>query len=190
MHVWITLLIVTTALWGSIGSAQDAFEPDNTFDQATFDIESTHTFHQPQDEDWFAFYLPQGQTLRLRPSSGIGVSGGNVGTGIAGEIYLRGTDGRALFESVVFARTDDLEFFGFGNYVAPVDGFYYLRVRPCTGPVNPNCTGLTFPSGGAEYFITLPSTDRGFSGTGQLSGTITDAQTGQPIACHRCYLRQ
>ncbi|MFK7957128.1 MAG: carboxypeptidase-like regulatory domain-containing protein [Lysobacterales bacterium] len=182
MNSPITALIVVTLLWSAIGSAQDSFEPDNAFDQATFDVLSTHTFHQPQDEDWFAFYLPQGQTLHITPRVGIAVNGNNVGTGIAGEIYLRGSDGRALFESVVFARTDGQEFFGFGSYVAPVDGFFYLRVSPCTVLVNPNCGGLGFPAAGAEYTIELPFTFTGSNGTGRLAGTITDAQTGQAVA--------
>lgn len=173
-------LAASLLLTGNV-SAQDSFEPDNSFDQATFTGLSSHTFHQPQDVDWFAFFLPQQEPLRITPGAGIAINGAGVGTGIAVDIYRQGADGRALFEDTLFAETSDVEILGFGSYLPPADGYYFIRLRPCAAADNPACAGSIFPAGGASYTVELPFTNFGFNGTGRLSGNVTDAQTGQPV---------
>ena len=105
-----------------VSPAGDAYEPDNTADQATListdGASQTHNFHVPGDEDWVRFEATVGISYTIET--------GNLGPGSDTVLYLYDTDG-----ATELARNDD-----FGDtlasrilWQAPANGTYFIRVH-------------------------------------------------------------
>lgn len=99
----------------------DAYEPDNSADQAspipTDGTAQTHNFHEAWDEDWTAFAATIGLTYVIET--------GNLGPESDTYLELIDTDGTTLL-----AEDDDG---GLGSaslitWTAPADGVYFVRV--------------------------------------------------------------
>lgn len=180
-------LLIPLVLGGSLAAevegsgipSPDVFEPDNTFTDAKPDNSNgctPRTFHTASDEDWYVFYLSDGQVFfQAYPDPDMAIANG--GTGLTLVLYQRLADGTPSLVETLVEQADD----SISDIERTVTkGFYYLRARQCRNTVNPACAGAPFPSGGSGYCL-LNIQNLGLPNPGLLRGTIRDSASGQPV---------
>jgi C1A family cysteine protease/predicted secreted protein len=107
------------------GSCQDAYEADDTFDDArSITVNGAvqrHTFHESDDEDWVQFAVTAGETYTMTTS--------NLGAGNDTVLELYDTDGMTkLIENNDCPGSED-EASCINNWSAPDSNTYFIKVR-------------------------------------------------------------
>jgi hypothetical protein len=141
-HLKTTIILLLLALFPMFASADvpDAYEPDNSIENATIlllnkgytsfpkpDYETTqdHNFYDEDDIDWYQFYAKKENTYVLEIKS--------VGMACDPVIEIYDSDG-LTFNSDVWSQPIDINFNGQGEYaewVCSKTDIYYARIRQC-----------------------------------------------------------
>lgn len=161
---------VTIKVQSTGTTVADSFEPDDTYQQAgviivnndstmTNTLDQRHNFHLVGDQDWIKFYGVKDLVYTVEVL--------NPKVNCDAKIQLYDTDGITLLDS-----SDD---FGTGigetlDLKPQKDGIYYIKVTNFNS-VYGNDT---------NYDLKVYTPTGAFPGV--LTGTITDASTGQPVA--------